>query len=673
MLECRSLGLQVDFVLNELFYNLLPDRQNGLLQATDKFVVDTIESYEHILQLHPEIEAKCEIIPRAISAATARIQAFANYNQCTEATRVLQVVGMGSRTIQDGFDTFLNIVDLFNANHEDETSKISFLWLDETDLKASRTTPLVQTNGNAINFSIQRIEQNAPLQSVPDADIYISLTRKHGVSRDILNMMGNRCVVLYFSSNRSCAQLCKDQSGISIPNGDCALLATNIAMLLNNPEELRVKQLIAENTAHSIYTTTNRTRRLLSHLNINYVDLEEAVNENKRKAIYFLSPDWTVSGVNTFTINLVRELTTRGYNAKILFTRGKNGNYPSKELMPDVPHQFLQPSTMGRWHEEVWDTLQGFLSTHEQAIVVPNYDYIGSAISPIVPDNIGIVGISHSDDIEHYEHIYRLGHWWNEIIAVSDFIRREISNYNASFQGKTKTIRYGVPLDKRITLDALDLKNDSTAAPIKIVYSGRMIHHQKRVERYVELVSHLEKENINYELQLLGDGPELEMLRTQLGHISHISIPGRVTREEIDTALKECHLFVLLSDFEGLPLSLLEAMTEGCIPVVSDIESGVHEILKDGVNSYICPKDDMQLFAQKIKQLYDDTSLRKNMSIAAYETMTKHELSDKDMTNQYITVFDSIFEKIANNEYIRPPSLSQRAATSGVLPPPWLN
>ena len=71
---------------------------------------------------------------------------------------------------------------------------------------------------------------------------------------------------------------------------------------------------------------------------------------------------------------------------------------------------------------------------------------------------------------------------------------------------------------------------------------------------------------------MVGDGPDDDMLREKIKILnmdSRIELPGMLP--DTVSAFKRIDIFILTSDFEGLPLAIMEAMSTGCVPVVSNV------------------------------------------------------------------------------------------------------
>lgn len=105
---------------------------------------------------------------------------------------------------------------------------------------------------------------------------------------------------------------------------------------------------------------------------------------------------------------------------------------------------------------------------------------------------------------------------------------------------------------------------------------------QKRVDKWVEVAAAVNKINSNIKFLMVGDGPDDEMLRNkinELGMQGKIELPGMLS--DTVAAYKRIDIFLLTSDFEGLPLAIMEAMSTGCVPVLSNV-GGIKQLRLNG-------------------------------------------------------------------------------------------
>jgi glycosyltransferase involved in cell wall biosynthesis len=120
---------------------------------------------------------------------------------------------------------------------------------------------------------------------------------------------------------------------------------------------------------------------------------------------------------------------------------------------------------------------------------------------------------------------------------------------------------------------------------------------------------------------VLGEGElrsELESQTISLGLENHVRFCG--VRRDVAAVLQSLDLFILPSLFEGLPLSLLEAMASG-IAVVATRVAGSSEVIEDGVNGRLVPPADSGALAEAITGLLDDESLARRLARNGQETV----------------------------------------------------
>ena len=74
-------------------------------------------------------------------------------------------------------------------------------------------------------------------------------------------------------------------------------------------------------------------------------------------------------------------------------------------------------------------------------------------------------------------------------------------------------------------------------------------------------------------------------LLPKLDNLSNFRFAKPETNNEVLEALKQCDLFILPSRKDGLPVALLEAMSVGCVPLVSAFSEGIREVVTPGIGS----------------------------------------------------------------------------------------
>lgn len=141
-----------------------------------------------------------------------------------------------------------------------------------------------------------------------------------------------------------------------------------------------------------------------------------------------------------------------------------------------------------------------------------------------------------------------------------------------------------------------------------------------------------------WSLELIGDGPLTDVIKLkaqELGLADRIRFSGLCN--DVPTRLAAADVFVLTSGWEGLPLSILEAMRAG-LPVVASDVGGVSESVANEVTGFLVEKGDKFALSNKLMHLLEDPDLRKEMGRAgraAYEQEFSFEMMYRRTTKVY--------------------------------------
>ena len=226
----------------------------------------------------------------------------------------------------------------------------------------------------------------------------------------------------------------------------------------------------------------------------------------------------------------------------------------------------------------------------------------------------------------------------DKIICVSEY-DRQIGLKAKMSEDKLLTIHNGM---KDI---APELKaNPVRAEPIKVAMVARFDRqkdHKTLVEAFLDL---------NAELILIGDGPSLSPIRQrveQLGMSDRVSFLG--FRQDIAEILATVQIYTLISNWEGLPCTIIEAMRAG-LPVVASDVGGVKEIVLDGQTGYVVPRGDVATLRQKLGYLIDNEQARISMGIMGRQKY-ESQLTFEHMYDKTLSTYKSVIAQssIAQN------------------------
>lgn len=137
---------------------------------------------------------------------------------------------------------------------------------------------------------------------------------------------------------------------------------------------------------------------------------------------------------------------------------------------------------------------------------------------------------------------------------------------------------------------------------------------QKNLPDFIKTANEISKNNKNFKFVIVGDGTlrnEFEKLITDYNISQNIFLIG--WRRDISNILHSSDFFVMTSLWEGLPISTIEALSCGLIPIVNDVD-GQREIIKDGYNGFLIKPHDIKSIEEKILLLAKNSNLKNEMS-----------------------------------------------------------
>ena len=381
--------------------------------------------------------------------------------------------------------------------------------------------------------------------------------------------------------------------------------------------------------------------------------------------VVLTTPTWSLNGPNVFSANLARSLIRRGLSAEIVLTRPDWVDFKPLPRPGDIPVRELPLSRRFLSACERWETMRQYLEARSPCVYFPNHDFSHSCISPALSARVAICGIAHSDDPQHYEHVGRLGQFWNSVVAVSMAIGARIEQQFPFLAPRLSVISYGVPLPESPCV------RPPVRRALRAIYAGRLDQSQKRVLDLPPIIQAAADLGIPVELTVAGGGPEQESLQRAFRdacQYATVQFVGTLDADRMGEVYAEHDVFLSTSAFEGLPLGLIEAMGRGCVPLVTDLRSGIPEVIQHGVNGFVCKAGDATGFARHLRILHDAPDTRAEMALRAWETVDSR-FRLETMTDRYV----SLCERILSERFVRPAGTirpSPSAPRTELLPGP---
>lgn len=176
---------------------------------------------------------------------------------------------------------------------------------------------------------------------------------------------------------------------------------------------------------------------------------------------------------------------------------------------------------------------------------------------------------------------------------------------------------------------------------INVLFMGR-IGKRKGIYAIIEAAKLITNPNI--EINLYGDGDlkKFEKLINENNLQNKIKLKDWISADKKDEAYRSADIYILPSYEEGLPMSVLEAISYE-LPVISTPVGGTPEAVEDNVNGFLIETGDYQALTQKINLLAEDKGLREKMGQASLK-IAKEKFDVNVIINQLRQIYDELIK-----------------------------
>lgn len=197
----------------------------------------------------------------------------------------------------------------------------------------------------------------------------------------------------------------------------------------------------------------------------------------------------------------------------------------------------------------------------------------------------------------------------NQIITVSEYDKKLALAGRVASPNQLVVVHNGMP---GVSVDVRTPRNE-TAGAVHFVMVARF-EAPKDQASLLRAFASLSPER--WRLELIGDGPQMQVaidLTASLGLADNVTFSGACT--DVSARLSTSDVFVLISHWEGLPLTILEAMRAG-LPVIASDVGGVSEAVLEGKTGYLITRDSTALLVERLELLIADAGMRRRMGEA---------------------------------------------------------
>lgn len=214
--------------------------------------------------------------------------------------------------------------------------------------------------------------------------------------------------------------------------------------------------------------------------------------------------------------------------------------------------------------------------------------------------------------------------------AIIDLSQNNI-DWFSSHNYKGKLFLETTVVDKELIFNydenKLKQKLEKACQVIHLLFLAR-IEKTKGIYEAIEAFA-IVKKNREVKISIVGDGLELDNVKEYVSkrNITDVTFHGHLVDHAKAEIFKEADIYIFPSYYEGMPTSVLEAMSFG-LPVITSAVGGLPDFFINDLHGYITRSKDPAAYAELIMKIMDDNELKKKMSLNNFHYARQHFKSD---------------------------------------------
>lgn len=342
------------------------------------------------------------------------------------------------------------------------------------------------------------------------------------------------------------------------------------------------------------------------------------ISEKKLKICYIITlPD--LGGAQTY-VKIILENSAR-YNIEPVLMTGREGWLTEQSRQLGIKTVIIKD--MVREISPLRDIKAAWVIYNQLKKIKPDLVHCNSSKAGIVgrfaaslagvPAIFTAHGWAFTDGVESKKrYLYRTieniaGYMTKQIICVSDYDRQLGIRKLPAHAKKMVTIHNAITDDAPVR----DWEKHPLGKKINCIVVARF-SPQKRNIKLLYLLRQMLDMNMNVTMTFIGDGPDLSHAKTEAAKLNlHNAVIFRGARSDVPQLLPRYDVFVLLSNWEGFPISILEAM-RAALPVIASDVGGVKEAVEEGKSGWLIDENEKKFIEVFQRIISNDISLSKS-------------------------------------------------------------
>lgn len=354
--------------------------------------------------------------------------------------------------------------------------------------------------------------------------------------------------------------------------------------------------------------------------------------------IHFIASTIEGGGAERVLVLLANEFVVRGHKVSIVTMMGGQ----SYELHSSINRIELHSGF--RFNH----TIRSFLNLFKFYNKVENRPDVGIAFMP----RMGLISILICKfyripiiTSEHNNHLRETPLWirftWNYIYRLADAIT-VLTDFDKNFFEQKKARVVVMPNPS--TFKSISKKVSRKKVILAVGGLDRIYH--KGFDNLLNLIPQVLKKHPDWHLIIAGGGSDgletLKEIAKEQGIIDKVTFPGFISN--VNELMQTSEIFVLPSRYEGLPMVLLEAMSQGMACISYNCITGPSEIITHELNGLLIEDQNQLLMVEGLNRLIEDGNLRKKLQQAAPLSLNKFSMEN------IMQRWENLFSDITNRK-----------------------
>lgn len=353
-------------------------------------------------------------------------------------------------------------------------------------------------------------------------------------------------------------------------------------------------------------------------------------------------PELDVGGAQTLTISLIKALRKidAEIRVQILVLDRQHGSYLEKQCQKENIDVVYLGKDKG-FHLDVIPKIIKAIRAFEPDVIHMHKSRIHYFLLPILLSGVKrrIYTVHNLADRDtrnrwlqklmsfsfHYCHV--------QPVAISDICRTSVAELYHLELESIPCIYNGIDIER---FQNPGKRRVPVNGKVKFVSVGRL-SVQKNYPLLIRAATAIHKQWPETEFFVLGDGEQKKSLTEQIemqGATDYIHLLGNAS--DVPAWLWEMDVFLMTSDWEGLPMTILEAMAAG-LPIISTKAGGIVDVVKDGENGFLVECRDEAGLVRAADKICVSTELYRRFSAASIELSGQYSM--EKMALQYLMLY----------------------------------